>query len=864
MNRDADLKSTLKHNIKVIKKFKGRAVLYVNIFNQTDELSRWVFEIFKNEIEDGVLKLKQSESLRHWHFSWAKNSFKDWIKEDYYSSLDGDNFLTKDLVETLLAVIDKNHPVLFHGFSGKWGDGTSGQLTLPSQLYRELGYLDDIYPRQYDEIGLIARSLYGNKKLTYASLENVNITTKSGAFKKSLTFKDIENDRFFIKGFESDAPMNPRGAGYVNENKLFSYYQNFNEAYTFLKSVNTPEANGYHRDKLFNSLNLIDESIMGEVVDKSFISSKRASFTSDLTLYSVIKNDQVFLGDWLEHYRSLGVERFVIVDDYSDIDLSELYCDEADVFVFKPVIGDFKNCKVYWLELLMKAYQAVESWVLTVDSDEFLDLSESDESISDYIYRLKASKLNYSPAILLDMLPSTHFEVNAYNGENFKELFGDIYLRPFGYDSEYFNNHSIKWGFGKFAEYSYRLDSRWRFFSTFDSLRKIPIFKYGSDISLNQGFHTLKRSDDVVLANEAFSKSNLIVALKHYKFVSYFMNKENKVDGYHDRTKENLNRIRSTDKKDLLREMLLSPFVNLYSSRLFAGLFFKDIGLYRIIGNDIGGLHSEDQTYKNLEFILENEREFEGVDKIFVLNRISDANKLVSYIELLKTYSAKYLVVEFDIDEYRGIPEDKGSAPKNFKAKTKWEKLCLEVSIRETRNRYAINNNGARNVALKHGKARYKWTLPWDGNCFVNDSIIAEMKQYFDLEEVEYLITPMDRLKENVPELLDKRYPENAIEEPQISFHKDSSELFNENYFYGFQPKVSLLKRLQIPGVWENWNNIYPWRKSNPGVSSNIGRFKHAGAVYRLSSGNVEASINSKNRSHQRTEGIIEYLDSLL
>ena len=38
-----------------------------------------------------------------------------------------------------------------------------------------------------------------------------------------------------------------------------------------------------------------------------------------------------------------------------------------------------------------------------------------------------------------------------------------------------------------------------------------------------------------------------------------------------------------------------------------------------------------------------------------------------------------------------------------------------------------MNNNGARNAALREGRRRAKWVLPWDGNCFVTEEGWAEL-----------------------------------------------------------------------------------------------------------------------------------------
>lgn len=860
MNRDEDLKSTLAHNLTVLKNYSGRAKLYVHIFNESNDLLHWVESNFKSDIESGLLVVKSLAALRYWHFSWAKNSFKSFISEEYYSSLDGDNFLTLDTVSLLFDLIHAHDEVLFHGFSGTWGDGTCGQLTLPTRVYKKYGYLNSIYPRQYDENGLIARALYGESELVYASYEGVDITVKSGAFKKATEFSSINNTRHQVPKKLKDTPLNPKGAGYVEKDKCLSYFQNFNEAYTFLKCLDGQEAQAFHREKLFRSLTLLNTELIPSILSITFEFNNSAEYSNDLTVYSVIKNDEVFINDWLAHYRKLGVKRFIIVDDHSEKSLCEVIEDISDVYLFKPIAGDFKSCKVYWLKLLMMAYQVEDSWVMTVDSDEFLSLGKRFSHLTGYTALLNDKGMNYGPAMLIDMLPRSNFDIASFTGERFEAEFNQFYLRPAIEQPSYYNHHSVSWGFGKFAEYSYRLDCRWRFFSTFDSLRKIPIFRYCNAVNLNQGFHTLAYSNTVITAEQMYSDSEVILPIKHYKFVSYFLKQENSTDGYHSRTKANLEQIRKKDRHQLHKEFTISPFVHNFSDSLFSSIFFKRIGLYRIIGNDIGGLHSDEQTFRNLKFILEREPNFEDVDKYFVLNRITDRSKAQKYINLLKAHDARYLEIEFDSKEYSSIKLDDNSLPTNYQINSDWDKLCAQVMKRESRNRYAINNNGARNFALSHGKQRHEWTLPWDGNCFVNELIMEQLRA--KMRSAKYLVVPMERVIQNEPSLV-TQLPQNAVEEPQLCFRKDSSELFNPNYFYGYQPKVELLKRLGVPGSWHNLTEIYPWKPCSIKPSSDAGDFSFASAVYRLSSGNRQTTACSVSRGHARSQGIIDYLDKL-
>ena len=49
------------------------------------------------------------------------------------------------------------------------------------------------------------------------------------------------------------------------------------------------------------------------------------------------------------------------------------------------------------------------------------------------------------------------------------------------------------------------------------------------------------------------------------------------------------------------------------------------IVIFRVLGNDLSGIHGHRQTVENLKFTLENESKFPK--KIFILNKIYDLKK---------------------------------------------------------------------------------------------------------------------------------------------------------------------------------------------------------------------------------------------
>ena len=132
--------------------------------------------------------------------------------------------------------------------------------------------------------------------------------------------------------------------------------------------------------------------------------------------------------------------------------------------------------------------------------------------------------------------------------------------------------------------------------------------------------------------------------------------------------------------------------------------------LYRIIGNDLYPRHSKGQSLENVRFILENETNFENCEK-------------------RKEHGQSYLHIVFDWDEYRRAPWNFESFPQpafflrgSYEKMNEYEQALAEAQLRRHKNNYVMNNNGARNVALRDGRGCAKWVLPWDGSLGSNIS----------------------------------------------------------------------------------------------------------------------------------------------
>lgn len=296
--------------------------------------------------------------------------------------------------------------------------------------------------------------------------------------------------------------------------------------------------------------------------------------------------------------------------------------------------------------------------------------------------------------------------------------------------------------------------------------------------------------------------------------------------------------------------------------------------LYRIIGNDLPPRHKQGQSRENLAFILENESALHDCEKRFVVNRIVDAGEEQAIIDLLEAAGMPYIHVPYDMKEYHRVRWDVAGVPAcyapwgaRFPRLSEAERRRIEMRLYRHKNNYVMNNNGARNAALHDGKSRAKWVLPWDGNCFLTASAWEEIRSsVLSAPEHPYFIVPMARMTDNLA-LLEPGYRPQASEEPQILFRRDSSQEFDADYPYGRRPKVELLWRLGVPGVWDEWG-IEPWDLPCPPYAAEAGTARYAGWVARLFSGQTILEVNRKeggaaDRALARVEAVRLLLDRL-
>lgn len=577
MHRSEEIRETLAANLSDNRSLQRHVEFVVIFFDDERATHDWVRTAFASDISCGYLRLIVSDELKAWHFGRAKNAFKGRLSGEVYSSLDADNFVSVDETRQLLDISNKHgHHFVFHHFSGTWGDGSSGRVSVPSKLYESVGYDANMLPRQYDENDLILSTLIRHPYTTlvrYGSSNHLFSTKLSSTFAREAGH--LPRRCQIVDPVKRRAPLNPRGDSYILDNPEVRAMHDFNQHYSYWKNLQPGALRNRYLEHVYKCRHLLIDCLPREKLIPTIISSADSDSlpklrADEVCLFSCVKNDHVFLQRFYTHYTSIGISRFFIVDDASDIPVSKTL-PYPNVHVFKPQAGTFVTAKALWLEALIKYFVKPDSWVLTVDADEFLDIVPDYRSITDLTTDMQTRGVKLVPALSLDMLPNKTSDapVTATSMESFARDFSDHSAAPGPATTEYTKHASIKWGFGEYADLSWGFDARYHAYGTFDSLRKIPLFRYRPGLHLNQGFHDLHYTDKSLPVGNEIWAGQLILPLRHYKLAKLF-SEHLRADAlklgtsmahspYHPRTAQNIAKIFSGDDGSGIKSLLSLP-----------------------------------------------------------------------------------------------------------------------------------------------------------------------------------------------------------------------------------------------------------------------------------------------------------------
>lgn len=582
MNRVEDLKATLADNLEANRPLADQLEFVLVFLDEDHAAHDWIRKSFAADLRSGYLRLIIEPTLDGWHFGRAKNRHRAYATGQIYSSLDGDNFVTLAETEQLLELADQQPDgFVFHHFTGRWGDGSSGRVSLPMPVYRRIGYDESFLPRQFDEMDVLLSALCDRPDLPLVRIRSAQhgfSGKRSEAFFKAA---GMSNPVIELDPPERRDPINPKGADYVQADPVMDAMTSFNQGLSFMRNAPTQALREkYLRLTVEGRHQVIDALPPERILPTLFASGDHptpeaaAVGPDEVSLFACMKNDDNFLPAFYDHYKARGITWFFIVDDGSHTPIAQTL-PHQDVHVFHPKVGQFANAKGMWLDGLMKAYLRPGHWALSVDADEFIDLPVGDDSFPALAARLAARGQDMASALLIDVVPGPEAENFAEIETDFLSLMDHYVYQPGPPDAAYADTRSIQWGFGPYAPLSWHLDTRFHAFGTFDALRKIPLFRIRPGRHVNQGFHTLHHSDGTPDPGSEIWATDTVLPIRHFKLLKLFSEaararmaahvSDQAASPYHARTTANIARIFGSDPVEQIariRALPMRPYVD--------------------------------------------------------------------------------------------------------------------------------------------------------------------------------------------------------------------------------------------------------------------------------------------------------------
>jgi hypothetical protein len=136
---------------------------------------------------------------------------------------------------------------------------------------------------------------------------------------------------------------------------------------------------------------------------------------NDHVVFSVVRNETLRIPCFLQHYRALGFDHFIMIAHDSDDDTAEFLMAQPDVTLFHTNESyRWSHSGITWINPIIGSC-CVDSWILVVDCDELLVWPGSEhESIKDLTTRLDDVQARILFTVMLDMYSDKPFGSIGY------------------------------------------------------------------------------------------------------------------------------------------------------------------------------------------------------------------------------------------------------------------------------------------------------------------------------------------------------------------------------------------------------------------------------------------------------------------
>jgi glycosyltransferase involved in cell wall biosynthesis len=230
----------------------------------------------------------------------------------------------------------------------------------------------------------------------------------------------------------------------------------------------------------------------------------------------VVRNEGHRLSFFLDYYRKLGIEHFIVIDNQSTDETAALLARFDDVSRITAA-GSYKAARFGndWINEIINRY-CREKWVLYVDADEFLVFPHDDsKSIADLTRYMTRAGMGSLRAVMVDMYSDRHISANiCAPGQDPLEICS--LFDASGYSVDYVEKDRTLWIKGGVRGRVYFSDQLWNG----PALNKLPLVHVGGERLYLKSSHQIWPLD--LNRPQTDGGPQVTAALLHYKFLSNF------------------------------------------------------------------------------------------------------------------------------------------------------------------------------------------------------------------------------------------------------------------------------------------------------------------------------------------------------
>lgn len=233
---------------------------------------------------------------------------------------------------------------------------------------------------------------------------------------------------------------------------------------------------------------------------------------NDILLFATMKNEGHRLEFFLEYYRKLGINHFIIVDNASTDNTAGFLSQQPDVTYYYTE-GSYKgsNFGMHWLNYLLFKYGRGH-WCFTCDPDEFFIYPHMESrDLRDLTQYMESIKQDSFFTIMLDMY-SDKAVADTFYEQGSDPLTVCQYFDGYGYSKQYNENYRNLYVQGGVRRRVFSKDKP----DHAPALNKVPLVKWKWNYAYISSMHMMLPRR----LNRCIDDRMVTGALLHFKFIS--------------------------------------------------------------------------------------------------------------------------------------------------------------------------------------------------------------------------------------------------------------------------------------------------------------------------------------------------------